>query len=147
VVNLNIHLKTKDKVVEKPLMQARKYTTDYKIFWNKKALNVFYQNIDDLHNEMPLFISHDDISYLDIKGKFNQHNSWGLFEANRKDVWEKYGIYINKIQPYGKKNCLFGLTFTPKLAETQMRQKRHPEKYYSYVKWDIRFIEEFLNNK
>ena len=143
--NIKKQMKTKVKVVERTLLQSREYTPDYLLIWNKKAENVLYQNLDNIIDERPIFIAQNNITYLDVKGTHNQHSSWQIFEANRKTVWEKYGIFIEKIQPYGKKTCLFGNTFTPR--KLPMWQKKDPTKLYSWAKkWEIRYIEEFLNN-
>jgi hypothetical protein len=139
-----VHMKTKDKLVSKTLLRAREYTPDYHIFWNEKAKGIFYQNLGEIENTRPIMIANKDVTTLDVKGTHNQHSSWGIFEANRKDVWEKYCVFVEKVTPIGKKACLFGLTFTP--SDLPMWQKRDPSKKYAWVKWPVRTIKEFVDN-
>ena len=138
-----VHKKTKDVLQSKTLLQGREYTSDFKIYWSDKAKNIFFQNLNDIHNKRPLFIAQDNITYLDIKGKFNVNSSWAIFEANRKSVYEKYGVFVEKITPIGKTKCLFGKSFTPK--ELPMWQKRNPTKMYAWVKWNVKSLDEFVN--
>jgi len=141
-----IELKTKTKMEQRTLLQKHSYTPDYKIFWNKKAKGLFYQNIGEIKNKPPVIFAQDDISYIDIKGTYNQHNTWQSFEINRKIIWEKFGIFIDKIQPIGKKSCLFGLTFTPK--KLPIWQKRDSTKLYAWAKkWKIKYLNDFVSNK
>ena len=138
-----VHKKTKDVIQQKSLLKGRSYTPDFKIQWSDKAKGIFFQNLGDIHNKRPIFIAQDNITYLDIKGKFNMNSSWAIFEANRKSVYEKYGIFVEKIMPVGKSKCLFGVSFTPK--DLPMWQKRNPTKKYSWVKWNVKSLEEFVN--
>jgi len=138
-------LKTKTKIIEKTLMQAREYTPDYTVYWNEKAKGILYNNLDEEIESRPIFFAQNDITILDIKGKHNQHSSWAVFEAARKDVWEKYGIFIEKIQPIGKKTCLFSKSFTPK--NVPIWQKKDPSKKYAWACWKIRNINQFLKGE
>lgn len=143
--DITIQMKTKTKIKQQTLLQAREYTADYKIFWNEKAKFILFQNLGEMYNKRPMFIAQDNVTFVDVKGAHNTHSSWQIFEANRKSLWERYNIYVEKIQPIGKKKCLFGLTFTPKALP--IWQKRDATKMYAWVKWQVKSIDEFVHNK
>lgn len=138
-------LKTKTKIEQRTLLQAREYTPDYKIVWKEKARGIFYNNLEDEIEKRPLIFAQNNVSYVDIKGTFNQHSSWGIFEAARKDIWEKFNIFIEKVKPIGKKDCLFGKTFTPEMMP--IWQQRDNTKKYAWVNWEVRTIETFLKGE
>ena len=92
-------LKTKTKVVDKFLLHPHKYTADFK--FTKTEL------FDHMDHDM---IESDGYVYVDVKGSFAggiKNTTSITFPINRKWVYEKYGIYINKVIP-GK---LFKKTF------------------------------------
>lgn len=136
-------LKTKIKEMESKLFQGHIYTPDFKIYWNEHSRNVFFNEIEDQVKltEVP-FIAQDKISYIETKGAFDFNNMTRLAIINIKWVYDKYGIYVNKIIPNGKKTCLFAKTFVPKEAILTAKTKK-PKKY----KFKVNSLEDYLKRR
>lgn len=136
-------LKTKTKDMESKLFQGHIYTPDFKIFWNDKGRGVFFNEVGDgvKLSEKP-FIAQDKVSYVETKGSFDFNNMTRLATINIKWVYDKFGIYVNKIIPNGKKTCLFAKTFVPK--EAMKTPKTGKLKSY---KFDVRSLENFLEKE
>lgn len=104
-------LKTKTKQIVKKLTREHIYSPDFKILWTEKAYNVFSRNIDcnaDL-KAIP-FITNCQKSIIEIKPIFDQNNMTRLFTINAKWMYQRHGIYVQKIIPVK----LFEATFTPR---------------------------------
>lgn len=106
------------------------YTADWDIRWSIGAYGVFVKPIKLLANkdEEAYFVSNFEtspaFSVIDVKGSFNGKNntSAATFPLNQKWVYDKYGVYVQKVIPlYYTKNKqgkriahgLFADTFTP----------------------------------
>lgn len=82
-------LKTKIKEVEKFLLHPHEYTADFTI----EPHPVF----DDFSHGLEM--RGDELYFIDVKGGFNLYNNHREFSINQKWVYEKYGIFINKVEP------------------------------------------------
>lgn len=110
-------LKTKERKAFRQLLKPHKYQADYLIIWTLKAENLFWSK-DKYYNPFGYPFILTDISgevkskrsIVDIKGTFNKNESWTKFSINQKWVFERYGIYIQKLIPIK----LFKASFTPK---------------------------------
>jgi len=111
-----------------------KYTPDRTILWEDKSKGIFFKTFDDIRNGRNLdcyFIANEVkredgsiiyVSYIDTKAPPSpkiQNCSDVSFRIKSKWLYEKYGIYVNKVynMPTGKfsspKKYLFLHTFTP----------------------------------
>ena len=104
------HLKTKSVPKEYKLLNGSTYTPDFHITWEPKALGIFVDKLWDLEGHPSYFICDPDAleSYVDVKSPYVGKNCSDVsFSLNRKVVFEKYKIFINKcvLTPAGKKKA------------------------------------------
>ena len=119
-------MKTKTKKIEKHLLHPHKYTADFGVLFTIKGIEC----------EFPFTLASDGEATIDIKGSFNQHGGDREFSINQKWVYEKFGVYVNKVVP----EKLFKATWCPKEARLTPKTKQIKKKYAK-----CRTIEEFLN--
>lgn len=145
--------KDPDRLVEKRslFLNPHVYTPDYIVVWSPlavkyglvSALGVEMQDslqVDLSDKEAPFrankYGSSCLYSVIDIKGAFARAtNSTAItFPLNQKWVFDKYGLYVQKIIPNDTKgNCLFAKTFTPKRFLIQNKTSK-PRKIHFKVK-------------
>ena len=117
--------KTKVEIKSTTLLQGHEYTYDFSVLWASKAKGVFYQELGELGDpkENPYFVGLNGASYLETKPSFDAQNMSRLAVINIKWVYQKFGIYVQKVVPIpsvkksGKMTpatALFPSTFTPK---------------------------------
>jgi len=137
------HLKTKTKTIIKKLMQGHIYSPDYKINWNKNARGFFFLSISDqlcLKN-IPFIAQETEdgwnnyMSIVEVKPAFDRNNMTRLFTINQKWMYQKHGMYVQKIIPVK----LFERTFTPK-RYLQTDRSGKPRK----LKYKPKSLEEYL---
>lgn len=149
-------LKTKTNKIETTLFQKHVYTADFELLWNDAYYNILLKNVDMfgrgvaqdnqvVNKENPFWIN--DINFLEIlpselwsswevKPLFDRNNMTRLFTINQKWVYDKYGIYVQKVVP----QKLFKDTFTPQkyLFTDSGKQKRKltfaPRTLEEYIK-------------
>lgn len=93
-------LKTKTKIVDKFLLHPHKYTADFRFTGTGEYL-------EDMEADK------DGYYWVDVKGSFAgglRNSSAITFPINRKWVYEKYGVFVNKVIP----EKLFKKTFIPR---------------------------------
>jgi len=102
-------LKAKIKTIDKFLLHPHEYTLDF----------VLYPTVlfERFKHGLVEFV--DNVYYIDVKGGFNLYNNHRDFSINQKWVYEKFGIYVNKVEP--KK--FFAKTWTPGSARKQSTLK------------------------
>lgn len=140
-------IKTKEKKMESTLLHSHCYTPDFWIEWTPKALGIFYYGAFDDENKMDEIPFINNIgndgnyrgTFIEVKPSFDMNNMQRLFAINQKWMFQEHGIYVQKIIPIGKPNCLFATTFVPKEALLTAKTKQ-PKKY----KFETRSLEEFL---
>jgi len=81
-------MKAKIKTVDRFLLHPHEYTPDFVIEPTLK-LGEFKHGLEALENQF----------YIDVNGGFNLYNNHREFSINQKWVYEKYGIFINKVEP------------------------------------------------
>jgi len=120
-----IELKTKTKIVEKFLLHPHVYTPDFQL------------TITDLGKAHlgKIFMYHDNHIVVDVKGAFNQNGGDREFSINQKWVYEKYGVFVNKVIP----EKLFKSTWVPDGARLTSKTRQIKKKYAK-----CKTIEEFL---
>jgi hypothetical protein len=108
-------LKTKTVSKDSVILNDHQYQADFLIHWNPQWKGKFFMNIhelDGLHRDFAFIANKSsNFSVIDVKGSFaGPHNNSAItFPLDQKWVWQKYGIYVQKIVP--KK--LFVETFVP----------------------------------
>ncbi|HMT01722.1 MAG TPA: hypothetical protein PKD00_00190 [Burkholderiales bacterium] len=105
---LNINKKNKCYFLLHPLT----YTYDFKIIWNIKAKDVFYNNIDnEYYKNNCYFKTKEDISYIDVKGEYTRKNRVTdiSYPILQKILYHYSNFYVQKIVPIK----LFKDTFAP----------------------------------
>ena len=135
-------MKNKNKEMESTLLQGHIYTPDYRIFWEPKALNVFYIDIFDKNskiNSVPFINNGKDGTYIEIKPSFDMNNMQRLFTINQKWLLQEHKIFVQKVIPVGKNTCLFAKTFVPQEAMLTAKTKK-PKKY----KFEVKSLKEFI---
>ena len=116
------------EMVNKKIINGHIYSPDFKIEFSDLFLdyykNKFYsswssvfKNIDDL-----------GICIIDIKGTFARNGGERSFSINQKWVYQKYGVYINKIVPVD----LFKNLWCPEKARYSPKKKLVVEKFKNF---------------
>ena len=111
---------TKTKQSERTFMQGHSYTPDYLIKWSTRAYNVFAKTINATvkkkHEKVFFWSNFTDTgytlslyTYIDVKPVFDMQNMTRQFIINQKWLYDKHGIYCQKVIP----EHLFKKTFTP----------------------------------
>jgi len=117
-------LKTKAKLETRVLLRAHTYEPDWKIYPTKKFSELRKLFTGELPKDIVMM--YDDQAeqcfYVDVKGSYNQNDAWRRFEIDRKMVYDKFDVYVNKIIPeswttQNKHNAgFFEKTWCPKKA-------------------------------
>lgn len=102
-------LKTKTKIVEKHLFHPHEYTPDF-IFTPDEKWSLL-EGKDKLIASSGEFV-------IDVKGTFQKHDGSRSFSINQKWVYDKHGVYVNKLIP--KK--FFKLTWVPEKCRFTPKQ-------------------------
>lgn len=134
------HYKTKEPLIKTiNVLRQIRYTPDYEVVFSKKLLAKLFCQIkgrdilDNGRENVPgniyqevLFMSADDSSedsitlFFDVKPpnsviKFAGANASSRdFPIKQRLMYSVHNIFVNKVVPYGDKNCLFCKTFLPK---------------------------------
>lgn len=124
---------------KKSILREHTYTADFKILWESNVYADLLHSDLRAYNKTP-FISHNGISYVEIKPDYDFKNMTKLASVNIKWVYEKYGIVVNLIKPIGGVKCLFSTTFSPSSYAFTKRGK--PRK----TKFSIKLIDKWMNN-
>ena len=103
-------LKTKVKTVDKFLFHPHKYTPDFVFVW---------------HGLVSPFVTLQNTTWADVKGTFNQHGDPKQFSINQKWMYQKFGIYVNKVVPVK----LFQKTWVPEICRYTPKQNKTVKKY------------------
>lgn len=81
---------------EKSLLQSHEYTADFKLVFDVKfgeVLSAYFKISKNMVSGKKIII------YIDIKGTFQPNGGARTFSINQKLVFEKYGIYVQKVVP------------------------------------------------
>jgi hypothetical protein len=108
-------LKTKSIVADSVILNDHKYQADFLVYWSTVwHCKVYMSLVDKYYHKAAAFVANSDkhFSVIDVKGTFaGRHNNSAItFPLDQKWVYQKYGIYVQKIVPIH----LFKQTFTPK---------------------------------
>lgn len=117
-----VKLKTKIKEVEKHLLHPHVYTPDFEIYGAK--------------NIGLIDVQQDGWHVVDVKGTFNKYGGDREFSINQKWLYDKHGVYVQKIVP----EKLFKKTWCPDLVRYTPKTGKLRKKYLK-----CKTIKEFLN--
>jgi len=111
-------LKTKIKEIEKSLLNPHSYTPDFNIIAGERW---------ELMKNSKLISTHDNNTeyVIDVKGSFQLHDGSRSFSINCKWMYDKYGIYINKVVP----EKFFKLTWLPEKCKLSPKKRQIRKKY------------------
>ena len=98
-VKREIILKTKTKIEESHLLHPCVYTPDFALIPG-----------DRFHLISPYFHRNRESAWIDVKGTYSLHNDAVKFSLLQKWMFQKFGVYVNKIIPV----TLFEKTFVPR---------------------------------
>jgi hypothetical protein len=115
-------LATKNKIVQKTLLQKVSYTPDFLLVATPMLQRVDHQ-----------LFSHNQSYWIDVKGTFGPYNDDAKFSVIRKWVWDKYGIFINKVVPLK----FFEKTWVPRRAARTKTGKQSARYIHCKKIWDI----------
>ena len=105
-------LKTKKKTMTTSLLRAHSYQADFKVNWNvPPSRGVFFidNGIKGNYPFISQYCNCRPISYIDVKPAHDFQNMTRLFQINQKWVYQRFGVYVQKVVPQE----LFKMTFTP----------------------------------
>jgi len=140
---------------ERVLLHESSYKPDFLVNWEEKAIGIFITDdaVPFSKGEVPFLYStqykYGLVTPIDVKSPFKGKNcSDATFSVNRKHVYEKFGIFINKaiLMPNKKLKkpgeFIFPRTFTPTryLFTDKTLEPR------SIKNWKVKTLEEFLGN-
>lgn len=100
-IPVEVQLKTKSKTIDKHLLAAHTYQADFKIIFSPHFSEKFEHGL--------LSLKTPNEYWIDVKGVFNQNDAHRRFSVDQKLVYDKYGIFINKVVP----QTFFKFTWVP----------------------------------
>ncbi|MCK5777054.1 MAG: hypothetical protein KAH25_12800 [Bacteroidales bacterium] len=144
------------------ILREHTYKADALIIWTKKAEGIFFEAYSEFaktgkHKTFftadvypnPERKAYEYISYVEIKAPFGGKNSDQSFPINRKWVFDKYKVFVNKAVQYPNKvtkrpqDFLWLATFTPK--RYLFTDKNLDKKKISM--WNPRTLHDFILTK
>lgn len=127
------------------------YTPDYSIAWTEKALGIFvHQENSKLY---PFFMNEIWSSIIDVKGsgfKFGLNNSDVTFPDRQAWIWDKHGIFIQKVEVSLKAKSIFEKTFLPqriKEEEVYTTNGKTWVKGDSKIKFNALTLEQYVTQQ
>jgi hypothetical protein len=117
-------LKNKEKLIVRSVFQKHEYTSDFRIWFNKRVCPFKYT--PSKHAE------YNDCVEIDVKGMHQKHGGDKIFSINQKLVYNEYGVYINKIIPIK----LFSETWRPAQAGLTKVHKDVQKSYKDFLTID-----------
>lgn len=118
------------KSKESFLLGKHEYTPDFVLTIKSEHKDYFFVKAElEIHKTFLDWIKRDDVKlykddkyyiWIDIKGSFNKYGGDRGFSINQKWVYDKFGIYVNKVLTNDKKikgrittKSIFRKTFVP----------------------------------
>ncbi len=126
-IKLDKIMKTKIKTVDKFILRPHVYTPDFEFCIESSLiykLNILVEN-KTINRKFML---------VDVKGTYSRYGDAKQFSINQKWVWDKYGIYVQKIVP----EKLFLKSWVPEVCRLSPVQRKPVKKYI-----DCKTIGEF----
>lgn len=118
------------------ILSSHVYTPDFQIYWTKEGRKLFTYTLGENKITKPFILDWTEYSIIENKPAFDFANMTRLSSLNIKWMWDKYGIYVQKIV----NDELFAKTFTPKAClKTKTGKDRK-------IKWEVRTLEEYVKS-
>ena len=102
------------------LLRDHGYQADFLIVWTFKAVSIGLCKHVKRPEDTGMFLFQEKnselYSVIDTKGSFSRNYNDLNFPINQKWVYSKYGIFVQKVIPFGSgaiSNCMFTKTWTP----------------------------------
>ncbi len=116
-------------IKERSLVQDHEYTSDFKLTLAKEYLPIYWSAFKISNKDTDA--NGDVVVWFDVKGKFNKFDGGRILSIHQKLVYEKYGVYINKIVPVE----FFRIVGVPKRCRYSIKTKKISHIYdgYNYV--------------
>jgi len=160
----NKRLKTKIKYFTSALLKPSHYTPDFAIVWNPIARGRFFKMKDNVgydkecyfyadywdssmtkHSNISQDMSDDLtgelVSIIDVKPYFDYQNMSRLFTQNQKFVFNKFGLYVQKVVVSPRIGDLFPKTFSP--LGSLLKKNGEPRK----LKYRAQSLQQFLESE
>ena len=153
--------RSEERTKDRTLLNGSTYKPDFIVSWARKADGVFVtmSKVNFMKGEVPFFAttkyttrdsSNSIVTPIDVKSPFRGKNcSDATFSLNRKIVFKKYDVFVNKaiLMPNKKLKkpgeYLFARTFTP--FRFKYTSKTLVLKSIKY--WKVLSLEEFLSSR
>jgi len=147
-----VHMKTKDKVLQKFLLSPLTYTLDFVVKFNDKFFKEFPDHglirIKKLNNPVRYSFAETSIA-IDVKGTYNQNDAHRRFSIIQKLIYARTGYFVNMVigESYrqGKiyKRGFFERTWVPEEIAF-MKNRKVPTRRKAYAKCVL--LKEHLKN-
>lgn len=125
-IQIRKELKTKIKFVDKNLLRELTYEPDFKIIFNDIFWETFGDSVLFRAKKIDDIILNSQNVFIDVKGIYNQQDAHRRFSVIQKVVFDKLGIYVNKVVP----QSFFKMTWVPEdvayMANRKIRTRRKP---------------------
>lgn len=117
---------------KRSLLQPHVYTSDFEINFNTSGINTAIAGVFKYTTNFAQKV------VVDVKGGFSIYHDSAKHSVNQKWVYDKYGIYVYKIQP----DKLFQATFVPQYCRYTPKKHQLRQKYAS-----LKTIKEFTQDE
>lgn len=150
-------LKRKVKKRSVSLLKGHEYQADFLIYWTAQVKNLMFADykdtLDKSIKKFPFIANYSEdkdcyFSVVDVKGTFNQNDAWRRFSIDQKWVFQRFGIYVQKVITHpniDKKgvmhpaNALFPHTFIPRRFQTT-----DTGRFKRKIKYPVQFMQDYL---
>jgi hypothetical protein len=103
------------------LLRDQTYTPDFTVFWTELAVksglvtSLVGNELSDLPEsyKAPFTANPGNVSYLEVKGGFTEHDESRIYSILAKWTYQKHGIYIQRVMISTAPNSIFAKTFCP----------------------------------
>lgn len=169
LASMMIEKKNCSDIKDIKLMNGHSYTADWKLVWNKKADGVFYWLGMGVYKQgaypfskpradyfVPFKAEVDEhgnaFSIIDVKGEATGRNNSSAitFPLNQKMLYDKEGLFVQKVVVSLSDKGLFARTFTPIDVITQEVYKRDckfGKKGETKLKYQPRLLQHWIKLK
>lgn len=151
----SVALKTKTVKSTLSILREHKYTPDFRVEWEHKAKGVFFdvfssqtdlRRIPFIANADRCRYGHwpDFFSVIECKPTFSMYNMQREFALNQKWLYQKKGIFVQKVivENKKKKTGLFPETFVPEIYKFTKKTK-----ILKKLNYCVRTLHEYVDEK
>lgn len=141
-------------VESRMLLRQHSYKCDFLILWNTHSENLFYSRLDGFITGLCPFMAQQTdsgiVSYVDIKGGFSQSqlSSDAQFPLNQKWVYQRYGVYVQKVVLVARKKKRSSIEYSGLFPETFVPSRyllTDQEKRNRTINFNYRLLKDYLH--